>query len=422
MGIISLSGAMSQPSIAATETPIYSFTGVPDANNPDYGVVQGPDGKLYGTTASGGAGGSGLGDGAIYQLTPPTKKHPSWQEKVIYSFTGGSKGQRPNGPLTFDAAGNAYGVAISGGDLTQCHNFGCGLVYMLSPPSDGKKKWRYKILHAFNSGDGSSPIGALTIDSNGNLYGATMYGGGDNFCTGDAGGCGVLYRLQPPAAGKNKWKFDVIYAMQHAFGAVPNGAVVFDATESALYGTTQGGGTSPLNGVAFQLKAPKRGKGAWTYTVLHNFLGVDQGDGGQPYAGLTFDANGNLYGTTQYGGSTNCGNGCGTVFELSQTGGSWNETIVHNFAGGSDGRNPLGGLTFDGTSLYGVTEYGGGSGCGIGCGMVFKMTLSPSAYSPLYKFQNGNDGTNPHNVTLQLRDDGLLYGTAQGGGPFQGVV
>ncbi|HTT96948.1 MAG TPA: choice-of-anchor tandem repeat GloVer-containing protein, partial [Rhizomicrobium sp.] len=138
--------------------------------------------------------------------------------------------------------------------------------------------------------------------------------------------------------------------------------------------------------------------------------------------GLTFDSTGDLYGMTEYGGSTNCGNGCGVLFKLSESGGVWNETLPHMFTGGSDGRYPLGGLAFDGAAMYGVTEYGGGSGCGSGCGIVFKMTLSPFNYATLYAFQNGNDGASPLNVTPLLADDGLLYGTAQGGGPFEGVV
>ncbi|HTT97075.1 MAG TPA: choice-of-anchor tandem repeat GloVer-containing protein, partial [Rhizomicrobium sp.] len=240
----------SESASAATETTIYSFANAPDANHPAYGVTQGPDGNLYGTTPQGGADGGGVGNGAIYQLTPPTKKHPSWQEKVIYSFAGGSKGYAPQGPLVFDAAGNAYGTAENGGDMTSCHNQGCGLVYMLSPPAPGGKKWKYKVLHSFTGLDGQSPTGAVTLDSAGNLYGATLYGGNDNYCTFD---CGVIFKLSTPPAGKVKWKEEVLYVMQHDFGAVPNGGLIFNATQSALYGTTQGGGTNLLDGVVFAL-------------------------------------------------------------------------------------------------------------------------------------------------------------------------
>ncbi|HTJ64723.1 MAG TPA: choice-of-anchor tandem repeat GloVer-containing protein [Alphaproteobacteria bacterium] len=410
-----------QPATAASETIVHAFTGPPDAINPTTGLAEGPDGFFYGTTNHGGTGGYGIKSGAIYQLKPPTVGHPAWTYSVIWNFKGGANGSWPNGPLVFAADGTGYGVALQGGDTTDC-NQGCGVAYSIVPPAPGKKLGVYRVIHKFHSAAGSSPIGALTFDGAGNLYGSTMYGGGDNYCTGDKGGCGVIFRLNKPAMGKLAWPQTTLYRFQHALGAVPNGGLVFDATENALFGTAQGGGTSPLDGVVFRLSKPAPGHAAWGYTVLHNFTGKDHADGSDPTAGLTFDSSGNLYGTTQYGGSTNCNNGCGIVFKLDS--GTLSYSIVRTFTDQPDGRGPISGLVYDGTALYGTTEYGGSSTCGIGCGTVYKITLSPSvSYSQLNKFVNNGGSIDPQFGPLVKMDANTLLGTAQaGGGPFDGTV
>jgi uncharacterized repeat protein (TIGR03803 family) len=410
------------PAVAATESIVHAFTGPPDAANPTYGLVQGPDGYYYGATNHGGNQGLGSKNGAIFQLKPPTIGHPTWTESVIWSLKGGAKGKWPNGPLVFGADGTAYGVTLMGGDLTDCDGQGCGIAYSIAPPAPGKKLGVFKVIHNFHHLVGSSPTGALTFDSTGNLYGSTKYGGGDNYCTGDKGGCGVIFRLNPPAAGKVAWPQTTLYRFQHAVGAVPNGGLVFDATESALFGTAQGGGTSSLDGVVFRLAKPAPGHFVWGYSVLHNFTGVSHSDGSDSTAGLVFDASGNLYGTTQYGGSNNCGNGCGTVFKLDS--GTFSYSILRSFLSGSDGRNAISGLTYDGTALYGTTQYGGSATCGIGCGTIYKIALTPSVtYSQLFKFVNNGDSIDPQFATLLKIDDNTLLGTAQAGGaPFYGTV
>jgi uncharacterized repeat protein (TIGR03803 family) len=208
----------------------------------------------------------------------------------------------------------------------------------------------------------------------------------------------------------------------HVFTGKPDGVspvagLVFD-NEGNLYGTTSKGGTYG-RGTVFMLVPSS--SGVWTEKVLHNFSGRD---GGGPKAGLIFDASGNLYGTTAFGGDFNFG----TVFRLVPVGGGgWTENVLHNFTGGSDGGVPLSGLVFDSAgNLYG-TAYDGGvtSACvfvaSSGCGTVFQLTpMSSGTWNEnvLYAFLGGNDGYNP-DAGLILDAGGNLYGTTTSGGSLE---
>lgn len=420
--------ASSISSASATDKIVYAFKGLAagsvDPYQPEYGVVAGPDGKLYGTSRQNGDGNQGFGNGAIYQVTL-RGSHPA-VERVIYRFKGGTRGSAPEGPLVFDGAGNAYGTTPHGGKMTDCQMQGCGTVFKLTPPAGGTGQWTQTVIHRFSSATGSSPKGALTFDSAGNLYGATWYGGGDNFCTGDAGGCGVIYKLSPPPSG-TMWTFTVLHQFQHQAGAVPNGGLVFDANELTLYGTTQNGGAPAhdandfLEGVVFKLRKPAPGHTNWVYSVIYNFDGPSTGDGRQPNSGVIFDAAGNLYGTTLLGGDTGCNaSGCGIVFKLAKSGSTWTKSNLHVLNGGTDGRNPYSGLTIDGDgNLYGTASAGGGSGCfGAGCGTVFQFAPSGMTfnYSTLHSFQNGLDGALPYYSTLLWDGNATLYGVSRSGG------
>ena len=195
---------------------------------------------------------------------------------------------------------------------------------------------------------------------------------------------------------------------------LPYAGLIFDKAGN-LYGTTVLGGINN-QGTVFELTPNENG--VWTQTVLYNFTG--NSDGGQPHSSLLLDPGGNLYGTTNFGGSTNCTQGCGTIFELSPGSGGWTETVLYSFTGGSDGREPSARLLFDSSNnLYGTTLLGGniGSICSAGCGTVFKMkpTSSGWAESVLYAFQAGTDGASPY-AGLTFDTAGNLYGTASAGG------
>ena len=201
---------------------------------------------------------------------------------------------------------------------------------------------------------------------------------------------------------------------------LPYAGLIFDKAGN-LYGTTEFGGTNN-QGTVFEITPTSSG---WTETVLYNFTGST--DGGQPYASLIFDSAGNLYGTTNFGGSSSCSMGCGTVFKLTPGSGGWTESVLYAFTGGSDGRESYARLRFDAAgNLYGTTLLGGniGSVCSEGCGTVFKLTPGSSGWteSVLYAFQGAGDGASPYDG-LALDAAGNLYGTAYtGGASADGVV
>jgi uncharacterized repeat protein (TIGR03803 family) len=250
---------------------------------------------------------------------------------VVHSSPGGYS---PAAGLIFDAAGNLYGTTQRGGFIDQ------GTAFELTPTGGGG--WTGGMQYSFNDTDGQWPYAGLILDAAGNVYGTTNLGGNCNE--------GTAFELTPEF---NGWQETVLYNFCGIHGAGPGfGSLIFDAGGN-LYGTTTGGGTYG-GGTVFEL-TPTAG-GGWTEQPLYNFS-VDTGDGWYPLAGLIFDAAGNLYGTTQQGGT----NDVGTVFELTPTaGGGWTETVLHSFGNGTDGQNPYAGLIFDAAgNLYGTT-WGGG--------------------------------------------------------------
>jgi uncharacterized repeat protein (TIGR03803 family) len=326
----------------------------------------------------------------------------SAQEKLLHVFDkNGKDGLNPNAGLIFDASGNLYGTTVSGG----VNLF--GTVFELSPTAG--RTWTEKTLHNFanNGSDGISPYGSLIFDSAGRLYGTTAGGG--------AAGAGTVFELKRAAGGV--WTETLLhsFADDGVDGEEPYGALVFNSAGN-LYGTTGGGGVYGT-GTVFEL-TPTRG--GWTETVLHSF-NYSSNDGYGPASGPIFDAKGNLYGTTDHGGTY----GGGTVFELTPAaGGSWTETILYSFgASDSDAANPVAGLIFDATgNLYGTTVDGGS----YGYGAVFELMPEEGGSwteKLLHSFNNnGNDGYSPY-ASLIFDSAGNLYGTTyQGGAHNDGTV
>lgn len=217
--------------------------------------------------------------------------------------------------------------------------------------------------------------------------GAVPYGGlvrgkqGVLYGTAYAGGgygSGIVFELSPPTVSGGTWTETVLYSfMGGTDGAGPLGALVLDE-DGNLYGTTEFGGTAAFNdGVAFELSPPTVSGGAWSESILHAFTG-DHGhviDGAKPYGGLVFGFEGSLYGTTYGGGHA----GVGTVFRLTKSKTDmWSEGVIHSFDNSDDGAYPLDTLIVDeAKNLYGTTAFGGRETCGAGCGTVFE--LSPPA-------------------------------------------
>jgi uncharacterized repeat protein (TIGR03803 family) len=216
--------------------------------------------------------------------------------------------------------------------------------------------------------------------------------------------------------GKGGWTEKVLYNFPAGSGTVTPSSLIFDAVGN-LYGETEFGGSAGL-GTVFELSP----SGAnWTEKTIYTFTG--RSDGANPQGGLIFDATGNLYGSTQKGGSACPGTGCGTVFELSPSGGGWTKSLLYNFNGGAaDGEYPVAALVFDSKgNLYGTTLGGGvngGNNCGIGCGGVFELSPASAGWkeSMLYFFtEKHGDGAIPYGA-LVVDAAGNLYGTTSTGG------
>ncbi len=261
-----------------------------------------------------------------------------------------------------------------------------------------------KALHSFTGGaDGQNPIGGVAIDGSGNLYGTTVYGGTDRY--------GTVFELTPAANGT--WTHKVLYSFLNdgKDGIEPEATVVLDA-KGNLYGTTYYGGTYGF-GTVFEL-SPVSG-GGWSEKVLHSFNHTPK-DGYEPYFGVTLDAAGNVYGTTEFGGAYNVG----AVFELSpNTSGGWTETIIHSFRNnGTDAYWPLTRLTIDAAgNIYGTTI---GGTTHLGYGTVFELSPRTGGgwtEKVLHNFTATTDGIAPYGG-VALDSLGNLYGTAWQGGTY----
>jgi hypothetical protein len=252
----------------------------------------------------------------------------------------------------------------------------------------------------------------------------------------------AIFALSVPASAE--WKEKVLYSFQGPpDGLYPIGALAFDKAGN-LYGATSWGGEGPCAptqcGTVFQLTPTNNNGGPWTENVLHIFKGRQHGDGNTPAGGVIFDAAGNLYGTTAYGGTGNCvvlgsKTGCGTVFEMkppTTKTGNWTEGVLYSFKSGKDGYLPNGDLVFDNAgNLYGATEFGGGFGsCDAPyyqyCGTIFELSPPTTkagkwTETVLYSFKSGTDGANP-NGGLVFDSKGNIYGTTSWGGSTTGCA
>jgi uncharacterized repeat protein (TIGR03803 family) len=394
------------------ERVLYSFQNVPDGANPYAGLLVGKNGEFYGTTYGGG-GGASSGNGTVFEIPA------SGKEKVLYSFQYGNDGAGPQAPVIEDKSGALYGETDYGGGSTSC-NYGCGVIYELTPSKGG---YTERVLYAFVRGnDGSNPIGGL-LDEGGALYGTTYHGGGSGACTPAGLGCGTVFKLTPSGSGYTE-------SILHAFkgktdGAGPTDELLADS-KGNLYGTTLWGGET--GGACKSVPSDSAGCGTvfrltpsgshYTQTVIYRFKG-GTADGQYPRTGLLAGKNGVFYGLTEAGGSKN--GGSGTVFELTPKGSNYTEQLVYAFKGGDDGADPddtTGLYAGADGALYGSTASGGGAtACSGGCGTIFKLTPSGSSYSEsvLYAFQGGADGEGPYGSVV-ADAKGNLYGPTFIGG------
>jgi uncharacterized repeat protein (TIGR03803 family) len=270
----------------------------------------------------------------------------------------------------------------------------------------------FRVIHAFTgAGDGANPAAGLTIDRGGNLYGTAYFGGHDRGnCTGT--GCGTVYKV---SLHNSAWIFTRLYPFTGTGdGAGPNSRVTF-SPDGTLYGSTYIGNN------IYNLKPPPTASPAtfasWKISLVHQFGSV--GDGSSPSGGLTFASGSAVYGTTYSGGNwALCGGtGCGRVYELTRSNGSWMEVPLYDFTGQDDGQYPAGGVIFDHSgNFYGTTSQGGPSQFGV----VFELTNSSGwQENTLYGFHGGSDGKFPL-AGLIMDQSGNLYGATSMGGAGNG--
>ena len=410
---------------AQTETVLYTFAGLGDGGVPYAGLISDRDGNLYGTATQYGDGPCTFpfaGCGTVFELMHVNDHgNLQWTFKVLYTFLGGSDGADPSSDLVFDPSGNLYGTTAWGG--TGCEGTGCGTVFELERSGD---EWVEKILHRFTGeSDGEDPTGSVTLDSQGNIYGTTAYGGDDScYFEGAGPGCGVVFRLSRTSdAEEPTWSETVLHTFEASDGANPYVGVTLApakfcgalAGQVCIFGTVTNGaqGTIEPGGAVFQI-APAGA--SWSYRMLYEFPGGCGGPGGP----LLVDESGTLYGMAHLGGQ-----GCsGAVFSLqpdATAAGEWIETNLYSFEG-PGGAFPLyQGLVMDQRgNLYGTTSDGGKSlNCEDGCGVVFRLTQwadGGSWYeSGMYSMEGGVDGLGPLSGNVVV-SGGAVYGMTPSGG------
>jgi uncharacterized repeat protein (TIGR03803 family) len=351
-------------------TVMHNFAGAPgDGAYPLVGVTFDNAGDIYGVTYVGGD----YGLGTLFKIGP------DGTETIVRSFGNGNDGAFPRSQPAIDKSGNIYGMTNGGGGSANCDG-GCGTIWEYSAAG------KYKVLHNFDFTDGSQPVGQLLRDKKGNLYGITTDGGSNNQ--------GEVFEYS--AGGK----FKVLHIFAGADGAYPECSLVQDHAGD-IFGTTEGGGSNN-DGTIFEIQS---GGG---FATLYGFTGGN--DGANPVGGLQRDKSGILYGTADNGGA----NGVGTVFSLAPNG---SLNMLYSFAGDTDGANPQGDILLLKDSLYGATSAGGDSN---NFGTLFVVDIASGTESILHRF-TGTDGST--SVSKLTKRHGKLYGaTAYGGTDDDGVV
>lgn len=397
-----LGTAGAQRAQAQTVTTFYNFCSqvsvsgnCTDGANPEASLIQGANGDLYGTTRIGGAG-LDHGLGTVFKITPggtlTTLHNFCTSVQFITSPSGQifiycTDGAEPVGALTQDQDGNLYGTTIYDGITTQ-GGPGGGTVFKITPA--GTLAFSY--VFGSQPGDGANPWDGLVQGSDGNFYGTTSAGG--------ANYGGTVFKITPSGALTTIYSFS-----DDSNGGAPYAGLV-RASDGNFYGTTAYGGANGQGGTVFKITPGGSLTTLYSFCSQVNVSGYCT-DGSYPDRRLVQASDGNFYGTTGGGGDNNYG----TVFRITPGG---TLTTLYSFSGGTDGGSPYTSLfqASDG-NLYGTTQNGGANNDGT----VFRVSLS-GALTTLYSFCSQTDcadGSDPE-AGLTEAADGTLYGTTFGGG------
>ncbi len=362
------------------------------------------DGVVYGASSAG-----GIGYGVAFALLPPRGRQTTWSEAILDDFSR-ADGATPLAGLTPGPDGTLYGTTSAGGIS------GYGTVFRLLPPPKGQYYWTERVLHDFTGvdGDGIEPYGgSLVVGPDGSAYGTTI--------TSYTGFCGMAFRLTPPPHRSTKpWRETILHDFAGAAdGCQPFAGLLPDGS-GGFFGAAVDGGAGCECGTIYQLSPPQPGSSSWTETTIYSFMGQAMSDGSGPYGTLVRGRHGELYGTTEAGGTANLG----TVFALVPPSGSstqWTETVLHSFTGSPDGQNPFSPVTLgSGGRVFGTAASGGTTTYGIA------FVLTPPRHrgttwheAILHVFTGYPDGQRPDGG-LAFGPDGALYGVTYGGGASGG--
>jgi uncharacterized repeat protein (TIGR03803 family) len=377
---------------AQTLTTLYNFTGTSDGDNPNGALVQGPNGDLYGTTSSE----FGAGYGTTFEITTEGTLTTLY---TFCSLPNCADGSYPVSGLTLANDGNFYGVTNAGGT----HNYGA--VFKMTP--QGTVTTLYSFCSQANCTDGSYPAAKLLQGLNGNLYGVAAYGGTTGF--------GTIFEVTKSGVLRTLYNF--CSQSNCTDGSIPFGSLV-QAKDGTFYGTTAAGGAYGNYQYGTVYRLMPNGK----LTTIYSFCSLkDCADGYYLTSGVLLASNGKLYGTTVWGGPylslCNNGTGCGTIFEIAQGG---KLTTLYNFCSKpncADGDLPLAPLMqASNGEIYGSTPYGGERGYGT----VFQLTLK-GKLTTIHDFAY-TDGSESFDALMQAADGSLYGATLAGGSSGWGTV
>jgi uncharacterized repeat protein (TIGR03803 family) len=374
-------GAVFKVTTNGVGTLLHTFTGGADGGDAESALVQWTDSTFYGTTRGGGV----YSNGTVFKITT------NGALTTLVQFTGGNDGSIPVGGLVLCPDGNFYGATMNGGSN------GFGTVFRLAPNG------QLTTILAFRGTNGANPWAPLTLGRDGKLYGTTTAGGAHNdgtvFQITTNGALVTLYSLAPTPSDPY----------------MPEGQLVQGA-DGNFYGTASSGGINFV-GCVFKITTAGVLTTMYSFGTVHDSNGYPL-DGSDPVGGLVFGSDGNLYGTTELGGTNEIDyGGDGTIFRITPAGVL---TTVYFFQDGVDGAAPDAGLLNVGGDLYGTASQGGVAWGPLGNGTIFKIRTN-GAFVLVYDLP-GLDGLNP-SAELTADDRGNLYGTTEYGGPLgQGTV
>lgn len=376
---------------SATEKVLYSFAGGKDGQSPSSDLTLDSEGNLYGTTFFGGEencvyrGETWPGCGTVFELR---RTVDGWKEQILYRFNASGNnvgGALPAAGLIFDNAGNLYGTTE--GQPNDCDQ---GNVFKLSPATSGE--WTETVLYSFTCGNGYNPTIDLVFDNKGDLFGVAS---------------DIVFELIPQANGS--WAEVTLHKFNGApDGLYPDAAVVLDSSGN-VYGTTTWGGTGKCYlgcGIVYKLSPAQNGD--WTETVLYNFT-RGRGFAENPSSGLILHDPDHLFLTTVAGGD-----GLGALVELTQAQKGWEQRVLYRFYGNPDGYDPIGKVEINAGVGFGATSRGGTSGLGT----IFGLERSPAnkwRETVLHSFAGGSDGSYPA-AGMVSDSHGHLFGTTSAGG------